>query len=184
MKTKEELRKEIRVKLESQSEAAREKKSSLIKEKLFRTQEFKKAKTIMFYVSTNFEVDTKEMINNALKNGKNVAVPYVLREEKKIVPSLIKDPENDLVKGPYGIHHPHKESYKPIPISRIDLVIVPGLAFTEEGRRLGRGAGYYDRFLKKFPEETPTIGIAFNIQVIAEIPHNGHDIAVKKLIVA
>jgi 5-formyltetrahydrofolate cyclo-ligase len=66
--------------------------------------------------------------------------------------------------------------------SDLDLVIVPGIAFDKKGRRLGRGKGCYDRFLKALPKDTPTIGLAFDFQVLPEIPATAHDVGVKKFI--
>jgi len=182
VKTKSEIRKEIKEKLRGQTEAERKQKSLIIKERFFKLTEFKKAKTIMLYVSTEFEVDTKGMIDDALAMGKEIAVPYVIEDEKRMVPSLIKDRVKDLAEGPYGIYQPLKSSYKQLDPSRIELVAVPGLAFTREGVRLGRGGGYYDRFLKTLPNKTQRIGIAFDLQVYGELPHGQQDIPVKKLI--
>jgi len=182
VKTKSEIRKEIREKLNRQTEAERKQKSLAIKERFFKLTEFKKAKIIMLYVSTEFEVDTKGMIDDALTMGKRIAVPYIIGNEKKMVPSLIKDRLKDLAEGPYGIYQPRGDSYVQLEPSKIELVAVPGLAFTKEGIRLGRGGGYYDRFLKALPKETHAVGIAFDLQVYRELPHGQQDISVKKLI--
>lgn len=181
MKTKSEIRKEIKERLKNQNEAERRKNSLVIKKKLFNLPEFKKANVVMFYVSTEFEVDTRDMIDDALATGKVTAVPYVIAEEKRMTPSLIKD-KKVLVKGPYGIYQPREDSYIPVTSSEIDLVVVPGVAFTRDGARLGRGGGFYDRFLKDLPENTQTIGIAFGLQVVSGLPQSERDIPVKKLI--
>lgn len=182
MKTKEEIRKETIGALEKQGIDERIRKSRIIKKKLFSSDEFKKAKLIMFYVSTDFEVDTKEMIDDALKAGKKIAVPYVVCGEKKMLASLIKNRLTDLVKGPLGIYQPGEKAFTPVDISGIDLLVVPGVAFDRKLCRLGRGLGYYDKFLKQIPEHTPTIGIAFGIQIVENLPCSGHDVPVKKLI--
>jgi len=183
MKTKQNVRKEITKKLEAQNKLEKDEKSLLIKEKLFALPEFKGAKIIMFYVSTEFEVDTRGMIDDALAMGKKVAVPYVFENGKgKMVSSLIKSRTENLVKGPYGIYQPGKGAYTQLSSSEIDLVIVPGVAFTKDGVRLGRGAGFYDRFLKGISKEICTIGIAFDLQVVSGLPHGKHDVPVGKLI--
>jgi 5-formyltetrahydrofolate cyclo-ligase len=181
MKTKSEIRKEIINKLEKQSPDERRRKSLLIKNRLFSLDEFKKANLVMFYVSTEFEVDTKDMIDDALKMGKQVAAPYVLMKEKKMLPLLIKNRVTDLKKGCYGISEPDPSLHPQVRPEAIDLVIVPGLAFTEDGMRLGRGRGYYDRFLKGL-KHTATVGLAFGLQVILSLPHNSYDIPVKRVI--
>jgi len=181
-KAKSAIRKEIIQRLKKQGEAERRKKSLAIKERLFVLTEFKKAKVVMFYVSTEHEVDTRDMIDDALGAGKTVAVPYVMGKEKGMIPSAIKDRERDLSKGPYGIYQPREETLAPVSGSEIDLVVVPGAAFTEDGTRLGRGGGFYDRFLKGLPEGTHTVGIAFNMQVLSDLPHNERDIPVGRVI--
>ena len=139
MKAKSEIRKEIKEKLRNQNEADRKKKSLTIKKKLFALPEFSEANVIMLYVSTEHEVDTRDMIDDALAAGKTVAVPYVIGKEKGMIPSAIKDRKKDLSEGPYGIYQPPEGSLAPVSGSEIDLVVVPGVAFTEEGTRLGRG---------------------------------------------
>jgi 5-formyltetrahydrofolate cyclo-ligase len=66
----------------------------------------------------------------------------------------------------------------------LDLVITPGVAFDKKGNRLGRGKGYYDRFLSKIPKDTPSIGLAFNLQVLPAVPVTSQDVSVKKVIFA
>jgi len=182
MKSKKEIRKEIKENLKKQKISTRIEKSLLIKEKLFALSEFKKANTIMLYTSTDFEVDTNSIIDEALKAGKRVAVPYVLKEGKRMVPSLIKNRTSDLSPGPYGIYQPTEKSFMECPCSEIDLVVVPGIAFTKGGARLGRGAGYYDRFLSGLSKKTRTVGIAFTEQIVPVLPQTQNDIPVQMLI--
>jgi 5-formyltetrahydrofolate cyclo-ligase len=182
MKTKRELRKEIKERLRQQNDIERNRKSLVIKKKLFSLPEFAKATIIMMYVSCDWEVNTETMIDDALKIGKKVAVPYVLDTERRMVPSLLHDRIKDLVPGPYGIYQPQEDSYTPVAPHAIDLVVVPGVAFTEEGKRLGRGAGYYDTFLRGLSKETTAVGIAFSLQVVEDMPQSERDIPVTKLI--
>jgi 5-formyltetrahydrofolate cyclo-ligase len=182
MKTKKELRKEIKNRLRQQTEIERNKKSLAIKKKLFSLPEFKRATIVMMYVSCDWEVNTETMIDDALKIGKKIAVPYVLSKEKRMVPALLRDRMKDLTKGPYGIPQPSKDSYAPVAPQAIDLVVVPGVAFTEGGKRLGRGAGYYDTFLRGLSKETTTVGIAFSLQVVPDMPQSERDVPVTTLI--
>lgn len=180
-KQKEQIRKEILKKLKSQSEGLRLKKSKIIKQKLLASREFKKAKSVMFYVSKDYEVDTKDIIEEALKLGKKVYVPVVLVREHKMVASRIKDPQKDLVKGPYGIRQPRQSHTRPVPLHKIDLVVVPCLGVDKNYCRLGHGAGYYDRFLKDIPGDTPTIGLVFDFQILdTHLPRHSGDIPIKK----
>jgi 5-formyltetrahydrofolate cyclo-ligase len=182
-KVKNDLRKMFLKKLKTQKEVNKLRKSSLIKKKLFSSQAYKKAKTILFYASFDGEVDTKEMLRQALKNGKAVALPQIMEEQKSIIPSRVFDLDKELGIGPYGIMQSLSNYIRPVALSDIDLVIVPGVAFDKAGNRLGRGKGYYDRFLRKLPATTPTIGLAFDFQVIESLPFvSSSDVAVKKVI--
>jgi 5-formyltetrahydrofolate cyclo-ligase len=78
---------------------------------------------------------------------------------------------SELAPGRFGIREP-----APGPsLDQFDLIVVPGLAFTAEGSRLGRGAGFYDRFLSTIPGATVKIGVCFEFQRLSEIPHESHD---------
>jgi len=178
--TKRIIRSKILLRLNSQKEEGREAKSRIIKNKLFRTLDFKKAKKILFYVSFEGEVNTEGMIKKALKLGKIIAVP-VCQKNRMIKPCLLKE-NAELIKGPYGTLEPVGK--KCLNSRDIDLVIVPGLGFDAYGNRLGRGKGYYDRFLKRLSHTTTSIGLAFDFQILPSIPTTKHDVAVKRVISA
>ena len=150
-------------------------KSKKIQNNLFNLEQYKKLKIIMFFVSFNNEVNTHNMIRNALKN-KTVIVPKV--EHHEIEPSIIIDFDN-LIPGKFGILEPI-ETLK-IAYKNIDLILVPGIIFDTEGHRIGYGYGYYDRFLKKVPKAIK-IGVVFDFQIIDKIPREMHDVAVDLII--
>ena len=179
--TKKQIRSKILLKIKTQKEEDRDRKSKIIKEKLFRTRVFKKAKRMMFYISFGGEVDTKEMIKAAIKLGKIVAVPVCRRNRIVIRPCILQDKAR-LKKGPYGISEPAMKTF--INSRDIDLVVVPGVAFDKQGHRLGRGKGYYDCFLKKLPKKTPSIGLAFDFQILPSMPTTPQDVNVDKIIFA
>jgi len=177
------IRKEIRTKLSLLPEEERLRKSELIRVKLFRGREFRDARCVMWYVSTEEEVDTRRMIEETLRMGKRVCVPVVLKGSKKMVVSEIQ--ESDILhKGCYGIYQPSDSSVDPVPLEEIDLVVVPGVAFDHGNVRLGRGHGYYDRFLCNLPKDVTTIGLAFDVQLVEKLPRDSHDVPVSKTITA
>jgi 5-formyltetrahydrofolate cyclo-ligase len=182
---KRKIREALSKKLKDHKEDDRLKKSFQIAKRLFLLKEFLKAKTVLFYLSFDGEVDTVRMIKDAIHQGKKVAVPVIRKETREIIPSLLSDFDAELAAGPYGVRHPKEEYIRPIPLDSIDLVIVPGLAFDEAGNRLGRGMGYYDRFLSQLPNDIPTIGLAFDFQVITDFPPlEPHDLSVTKVLFA
>ncbi len=184
---KNKTRKEILGKLKSQSNQDILKKSEIIKKRLFETREFREAKCVIFFVSMPEEVNTHYMIDESIEMGKQVGVPVLIsaaREKgmKDLIISKINDKTKQLEVGPYGIRQPRPDQIAPIPYEAMDLVIVPGIAFDKYGNRLGRGKGYYDRFLEKLPGAACTTGVCFDFQVLKSIPKASHDIPVKMLL--
>ncbi|MCM8760536.1 MAG: 5-formyltetrahydrofolate cyclo-ligase [Candidatus Omnitrophica bacterium] len=181
---KHKIRIHIKEKHKSYSLLEKAAKSDIIKNKLFNEEEFKKAKVVMFYVSLKDEVNTISMIDETIKMGKKVCVPVILKEDKRLVAGEIKDREKDLERQHFGIYQPKAGHVREVPLDDIDLVVVPGVAFDRNNVRLGRGHGYYDRFLCGLPEKTKTIGLAFDFQVVEHLPKDSHDIPVSKIITA
>ena len=181
---KHKIRKHIREKFKAYSPLEKARKSGIIKSKLFNEEEFKKAKVVMFYVSLKDEVDTYIMIDETLDAGKRVCVPVILKEEKRLIAGEIKNRLEDLESQHFGIYQPKQDRVKEDPLDDIDLVVVPGVAFDKKNIRLGRGHGYYDRFLSGLPKTTKAIGLAFDFQVIDDLPQYPHDIPVWKTITA
>lgn len=178
--TKQRIRSKILLKLKTQREGIRNKKSNLIKEKLFRNRVFKRAKTIMIFISFGGEVETMGMIKEAEKMGKIVAVP-VCRRNKSMRPSIFSD-RVKLTSGLYEVYEPAIKKF--VDSDKLDLVIVPGVAFDRKGNRLGRGKGYYDRFLARLPSKTAAIGLAFDFQILPLVPTTRLDKKVNRVIFA
>ncbi|MEW6096269.1 MAG: 5-formyltetrahydrofolate cyclo-ligase [bacterium] len=155
-------------------------KSLKIKERLFNLEEFKKASIISFYISFRSEVQTHEMIKEALRLDKRVAVPIV-ESEKVLSLSEIKDFDNELKIGKFGILEPKLECRRKINLEEVELVIVPGVVFDERGNRIGYGGGYYDNLLNKM-KGIPFIGLAYELQIVNHIPVEDGDIPVHKII--
>lgn len=178
------LRKAMLKKLENQKEEEIRKKSCEIRKRLFRLKVFKEAKTIMFYLALKSEVQTKLMIEEAIKLGKRIVVPACDTKQKKIIPCSITNLEaKNFKKGAHCISEP--ACRKPIHKNDIDLFIVPGLAFDPKGNRLGRGLGYYDRFLSALPMNAKKIGLAFKFQVVKRLSFClPYDIRVDKILFA
>jgi len=177
--TKQRIRNKILLGLKTQKEEDRSKKSKIIKEKLFKTTAFKQAKKVMFYISLEGEVETKDMIKEAQKLGKIIVVPVCWN---RTIIACVLDSKAKLQKGFYGVWEPVNK--RPVALEHIDLVVVPGVAFTKKGTRLGRGKGYYDRFLKRVPSSTPSIGLAFDFQILPAVPSTTRDVNIDKVICA
>ena len=172
---KKEMRKQILEKRNSLTKEEIKEKSKLIEEKLFSLPEYKKAKTVSFFVSFGSEVDTHDMIKEALKE-KEVCVPVV--QGDYIALSKINGLGDLDKEGKYGILEP--SSIIEVDKEMVDLIIVPGVAFDKKGYRIGYGKGYYDNLLRDYKGNT--IGLCFALQMIGKVPVKEHDVRVKKVI--
>lgn len=179
---KAQIRSEVRGKLKALLPELRMSKSRSICAKLKKTPQYQRAKKIMFYVSTDFEVETLALIREALSEQKTVIVPSLNKNSQTLKPCVIRDLDRDLTIGAYRILEPKLESAQPIDPGEIELVIVPGLAFDHAKNRLGHGKGYYDKFLSKLAPKIPAIGLAFDFQIVKVIPVTELDVRVSRVI--
>lgn len=177
---KSEIRKEINEKLREQPSYLRDKRSAEIQKKLVSSDEFKKARSLMTYMALPTEVKTDLVNKLALENGKKLMIP-VIDDGGFIIAAEIKS-VTGLVNGPCGILRPSGPPVK-TPLKEIDLVIVPAIAYDDKNTRLGRGKGYYDKFLSS-PDikDAVTIGLAFHFQIVDYLPSDSRDIPVSKVI--
>jgi len=176
------LRRKILTLRRAQSFLEIEKKSKEIERNLFLFPLFKKAKVVLFYLALKDEVQTREMIKKSLKKGKIVLVPFVNFKEREILPSELKDYDKELIRGKWNILKPAKDFYRPFSLNLIDLIIIPGIAFDRKGNRLGFGKGFYDRFLGKVSSNVNLISLAFELQLVEDIPAQSYDIPMDYII--
>jgi 5-formyltetrahydrofolate cyclo-ligase len=144
--------------------------------------EYASSRCIMLYWSCHNEVRTHELVLKALRDGKRVALPRCDAETGQIYPYEVDDVPRDLVVGPFGICQPSEKLPEIVDFSEIDLCIVPGIAFDGEGNRVGRGLGYYDRFLSKLDETTRKIGMGYAFQIVDKIYPTDGDAHVDKIV--
>jgi 5-formyltetrahydrofolate cyclo-ligase len=136
--------------------------------RLFEQSEYIRAEVIMVFLSLPNEIDTSPLVLRAWQDRKRVLAPKVSWNQRRMLPLEIRSLTDDLMVSAMGLREP--VTGIPFPISLIDLVIVPGLGFDEYGNRLGRGRGFYDRFLAH-PEFAGTAcGLAFEDQITPRVP--------------
>ncbi len=165
------IRGEMSRKRNAMTDVEAESKSAAIMKNLVKLAEYKKAKAVMFYAVKGNEVKTRELIEAALKEGKIVLLPITNIEKKEIEAAVIEDYDRDLKKGTFGIMEPRQ---KKSCAAKIDVVIVPGVAFDIDGHRLGYGHGFYDKLLHRL-DRTVKIGLAYDFQIINKLPKESHD---------
>ena len=179
---KQELRREIIKKRDSLSHEERIERSLRIGDALRNLREFQQAKVVHFFLTLRSEVMTEGAIRGALSAGKTVVVPVIDKKHRRLSLSRIGDCDQELTITTHGILEPRPKFYKFIPLEEVDLMVLPGVAFDVRGHRLGYGAGYYDRLLKAEEERPLLVALAFEIQIVDEIPVSDHDIRVDKIL--
>jgi len=156
-------------------------KDKKIKEKLLNLTEYKNANILLLFASFRTEVETLEIILETLKKGKIVILPKVDRKHKKLILYKI-DNINELQPGYMGILEPKPAADKKVSKEILDFILVPGVAFDENGGRIGYGGGYYDRLISNIKNRPPLVAVAYEEQIIKKVPLFKHDIKVDKIV--
>jgi 5-formyltetrahydrofolate cyclo-ligase len=167
------LRKEIRARLVGLTPAQRAAASSHACALLEKQAVWKQAKVIFFYAPLPEELDIWPLVRDSTAAGKTVALPRFDSATQRYVACQIEDLSKDLAHGQFGIREPGGHCIA-VPPNRLDLILVPGVAFDVHGRRLGRGKGFYDQMLASV--RGTTCGVAFDEQIVEAIPVEPHDV--------
>ena len=139
--------------------------------------EYRHAKTLMAYLPLPDELDCESLIEHALQAGKTVCVPDADWDSRSMRAARLRSLAADgLVADRHGVRSPR--SIEPVAVGALQLIIAPGLAFDERGGRLGRGGGFYDRFLGQLLSSVPIVALAFERQIVPQIPQEPHDASV------
>lgn len=149
----------------------------VIYDKLISLPEYILSKKVFCYYSLNREIDTHSIIKHAQETGKRVYLPVVFGGG--LMEAVELEDISLLVPGKLNIPEPHRDGKVLVP-GTDDIAIVPALAFTEDGYRLGQGGGYYDRFLKKWPGVS--VGLCRRRFILNKIPVENHDVKVDILL--
>jgi len=170
---KAELRRKIRATLKSISPAARAAASAQLCARLKEQPFWMNAASVLFFAPLPDEVDVWPLLEETVAGGKIAALPRFDPADQSYAACRVQNPRSQIVTGQFGIREP-RTGCAEIAMSRLDLILVPGVAFDLRGRRLGRGRGFYDRLLS----ETHGLkcGIAFEEQITNEVPMGTHDL--------
>lgn len=176
---KQRLRKEIKNWRKGLPPLEKAQMDSRISRRITGLREYASCQTILTYVSTPIEVDTLQLIQRAWAAGKQVAVPRCIEGSRYMDFYFIHSLE-DLAPRTFGVLEPVPERCRKLTDFKRCLCIVPALAYDREGFRLGYGAGYYDRFLSRFPG--PKIGIVYAANMRFQLWHGQYDIPVDLIV--
>lgn len=183
MPTKAQLRATMKSLLAAMSPAECTTASASACDRVAALPEFAAARTIALYAPLPTELDVFPLAALAISQGKAAAIPRTNWATRELVFSSITSTDlNALVLGRLGLREPAPDA-PAIPISTIDLLLVPGLAFDRRGNRLGRGAGFYDRLLASPDLRALTVGVGFDQQLVADgsVPVDLHDIPTARI---
>ncbi len=175
MVSKQEIRREIREKAAGLPASYYARAGAEIRRLVEESEAYRKARTVMMYVSRGAEPDTRELAENALRAGKTVLLPRC--EDRFRMTALPWNGRDPLIPGRFGIPEPAGEAETaPEP----ELILVPCVAATAGGKRLGHGKGYYDRFLREHP--APTMCLCFRAFLLPDLPEEETDIRMRQVI--
>ena len=168
------LRKDMLKTLAAMSAQTIAAKSHLACQALADLAEFRSAATVMIYLPMPRELDTAPLALAAWHQDKTVVAPRVVWGQGHMVPVLCRSlDDGDLTPPRFGVREPMEG--EPWPLEEIDLVVAPALAFDRRGHRLGRGGGFYDRFLASSMLKATACGLGFAEQVVDELPTADND---------
>ncbi|MBE6063382.1 MAG: 5-formyltetrahydrofolate cyclo-ligase [Clostridium butyricum] len=156
----------------------------IIMDMFFRSNYYKEANNIFIYISYDSEINTKYIIERAIKEGKNIYVPRTEFSTKLMNAVRIENFDN-LIECKYGILEPKKKEPFINP-NDLDLIVVPGVAFDKNGGRIGYGAGFYDRYFKRINNDNNTrikkLVLAYDFQLIDRVPIDEEDVLIDAVI--
>ena len=174
---REKLRREIRERLRGMSPALHAEASLVICQVAANLPAFQKSQCVALFAPLPSEPDIHPLIEEAWAEGKRVVLPLMIKHGSK--PELdwheVTNWNDVVVPGPFGLREPDPLCCPRVPLSEIDCVFVPGVAFDANANRLGRGGGYYDSFLSLTPPDLPCIGLFFALQQLTNVPCAPHD---------
>jgi 5-formyltetrahydrofolate cyclo-ligase len=180
------LRAQIAKRIAGMSSAEAAEKSAAAVKRLESLPEYAAARVLLLYYGMAGEILTTDLMERAIAAGKTVALPAcVPGKAGEMDAFIVSDIQKDLRPGAYEILEPDPAAAKRVKPGKIDIIIVPGRAFDERGNRLGRGAGYYDKYiarLHKSGTSARAAALAFEMQIVDDVPVDAGDVPVDAIV--
>ena len=177
--TKEELRKQIKEEIKRLNAAERDTQSLYVCLQVIGSAEWQQAQTVLLYAALPDEISLQLLIDDAIGSGEDIILPVVHGDTL-----LLRkyDPQHFEKQGKYQIEEPTEACEELTDLSKIDLAIIPGRAFSKKGHRMGRGKGYYDKLLPML--QCPKWGVCFTCQLQRMVPCDEWDVRMNKVVTA
>ncbi len=172
---KQEISKDIVKKLGAFSTDEVVQKSRQIEKRLFEFANFVEAHVVLLYLSKAGEVDTWQIISSCFAHGKVVVVPLFDGKGKNFKLLKVSDVNKDIINTAGQGLVPDPSRCRVVPVNGIEIALIPGLVFDEKGARIGLGNGHYDKLLPRLPATTRKVSLAFEDQIIQQIPKGSID---------
>lgn len=181
--TKASLRAQVLSRRDALSQQERDSATRVLLERAGETPCLKHARTVLAYASFGAEIQTLELLQACLRQGKRLVLPRVDPVRRQLDLFLVRDLERDLAPGTWKIPEPRPERCEPLPDrAGIDVVLAPGVAFTERCERMGYGGGFYDRLLSHWPGRGCFIALAYDLQIVDTLEMAPHDVLMHEVI--
>jgi len=157
--------------------------SAAITRRLLQLPEYRQAGTILGYMNFGAEFASELWIRQVLEDGKKLALPRVNHHTSQLDLYRVEDMENQLEPGLWGIREPVVERCERLTtLNEVEFVLLPGVAFTRDGARLGYGRGFYDKLLARMTIQPALVAAAFELQIVEQIPQESTDVKVEWII--
>jgi 5-formyltetrahydrofolate cyclo-ligase len=150
-------------------------KTKAIEDRLFEFANFLESKVALLYINSDYEVQTDNIIKRSYNYNKIVVLPAFDSQQFKMKLMKVDTFDQDLKPGPRGVLEPDADRCKIVPMERVDIAIIPGLAFDEKGGRIGTCKGYYDRLIPRLAITTRKVALTFEEQIVQQVPMESHD---------
>ncbi len=157
--------------------------SAAITERLLALPEYQNADAVLGYMNFGHEYASALWVKRVLADGKRLALPRANPATRLLDLYWISDPATQLAPGMYGIREPIPElSTTVLSLNALEFILLPGVAFTREGARLGYGGGFYDKLLERIPHQPTLVAGAFEMQIVQDMPQESTDRKVEWLV--
>lgn len=180
---KQSIRKNILLLREQLTPEIRAEYNAVITERLLQLPEYSRAETVLGYMNFGSEYASELWVARVLADGKRLILPKVNRHTSTLDLYRVDDLKNQLASGLWGIQEPVIERCKRLnEINEVEFVLLPGIAFSRDGARLGYGGGFYDKLLAHVPHHPALVTAAFGLQIVAQIPQEATDVRVEWIV--
>lgn len=179
---KQALRQRIITQRDALTTAERARADMEISSKILDLQDYKAAKTVMGYMNFGSEFNSAAWVRQALEEGKQVLLPLVDKIRRELCLYRVNNLDTQLAPGSYGIREPLPHCCEPAELSQVEFILLPGVAFSRDGARLGYGGGFYDKLLARLQHAPALVAAAYSVQLVPEVPQEATDRKVEWLV--